>query len=315
MADTSNTQASSAPAATNGNARNGDGSGTVLFSESFSAAEAVEALRAAAEAGGSASASTGSGTDSAASISSAHSASSPWLVVRGSPSAIRFGGGSLELSNLPGFLWGRRSDKSQVNNILLMRNRYWPPLAASSSDSSLNGSSNNSGAASAAAGGAVLVSLRHVQRSSGEQAGLIVYADDDNYVKLVCEYLKGVPMLVWAVEERAEPRVLAKQPSPLGTAAATAATAADCAEIALRIRFAETEKDVLTMTAEYTLDLDSDTGLARDGASWRSIGEPHAWSGWRSKQTIAGFGIIVMGGEPDSGRATHFRQLRLVTLQ
>lgn len=60
----------------------------------------------------------------------------------------------------------------------------------------------------------VRVHVRTQHESQFEQAGLILYHDDDNYIKLVKEHVDGDDWVVLVVEEQAQARVVNKVPAP-----------------------------------------------------------------------------------------------------
>ncbi|MFB3786849.1 MAG: DUF1349 domain-containing protein [bacterium] len=109
----------------------------------------------------------------------------PWTWIRENPAAHRQGQDGLEIRLEPGGLMGGGKD---AKNILA---RPLPEPAT-----------------------AVSVHLRFAPVEQYEQAGLILYGDDDNYIKLVKEMVDGQPWVVMAVEIQAEIKFLNKLPLP-----------------------------------------------------------------------------------------------------
>ncbi|MEW6238257.1 MAG: DUF1349 domain-containing protein [Candidatus Omnitrophota bacterium] len=112
------------------------------------------------------------------------SPAAPWTWVRENPAAHKIDQGLLILLE-PGGLMGEGKD---AKNILV---RPLPPQAKSVS---------------------VCVEANH--EAQYEQAGLILYHDDDNYIKLMKEFVDGQTWIVLVAEAAANPRVVNKIPSP-----------------------------------------------------------------------------------------------------
>ena len=110
----------------------------------------------------------------------------PWTWIRESPENRKTDGG-LCIRLEPGGLMGGAKD---ARNILIR------PLPAEARSVAVN------------------VETHHA--SQFEQAGLILYGDDDNYVKLVREFVDGSTWIVLVVEVAARPNVAAKVPLPEG---------------------------------------------------------------------------------------------------
>lgn len=110
----------------------------------------------------------------------------PWVWIRENPANHRTDRG-LHIRLEPGGLMGRGRD---AKNILV---RPLEPGAVSAS---------------------VHVDSRH--ETQYEQAGLIVYTDDDNYVKLVRECVDGETWIILVVEIAAKAKVVSKIPLPPG---------------------------------------------------------------------------------------------------
>jgi regulation of enolase protein 1 (concanavalin A-like superfamily) len=87
------------------------------------------------------------------------------------------------MRTLPGSLWG---DANNANNFLL---RPAPELVD---------------------GFVVTIEVTNYPEVMGEQAGLICYYDDDNYIKFVKESLEGEEWIVLAREENCEPKLINK---------------------------------------------------------------------------------------------------------
>ena len=106
-----------------------------------------------------------------------------WKWVHEEPGAWKVEEGALHLRALPGTLWG---DANNAHNFLLRGVDF-------SQD-----------------GFAIQVTISNQPQLVGEQAGLIWYHDDDNYVKLVKENLEGVEWIVLAREENGQPELIDK---------------------------------------------------------------------------------------------------------
>ncbi|MFH1740167.1 MAG: DUF1349 domain-containing protein [bacterium] len=111
----------------------------------------------------------------------------PWAWIREDPDGHRSSEKGLEIKLAPGSLMG---DGRGVGNILVR------PLPVN----------------------AKFVSLRveATHKNQYEQAGLILYVDDDNYIKLVLEMVDGKPWIVFVVEIEAQASVINKIPAPMG---------------------------------------------------------------------------------------------------
>ena len=97
-----------------------------------------------------------------------------WTWVHEEPTAWMISDGNLKLRTLPGTLWG---DLNNAHNFLLRSVENFE------------------------AGLVTRVKVTNAPQLMGEQAGLIWYHDDDNYIKLVKESLEGVQWIVLAREE------------------------------------------------------------------------------------------------------------------
>jgi hypothetical protein len=106
-----------------------------------------------------------------------------WIWVHEQSAAWKVADGALHLRTLPGTLWG---EANNAHNFLLR-----------SVDEMPNGLASK------------VVVINH-PRLMGEQAGLIWYQDDDNYIKLVKECLEGKKWIVLAREQGGQPELIAK---------------------------------------------------------------------------------------------------------
>jgi hypothetical protein len=106
-----------------------------------------------------------------------------WAWVHEQPGAWKIIDGSLHLRTLPGTLW---ADANNAHNFLLRPAVNW------------------------VSGFATRVIVCNEPQLMGEQAGLIWYNDDDNYIKLVKESLEGEQWIVLAREEEGQPLLINK---------------------------------------------------------------------------------------------------------
>ena len=106
-----------------------------------------------------------------------------WIWVHQESKAWKVADDALHLRTLPGTLWG---DANNAHNFLLR------PV-----DDMPNGL-------------ATRVFVTNHPHLMGEQAGLIWYLDDDNYIKLVKESLEGMEWIVLAREEGGQSELIAK---------------------------------------------------------------------------------------------------------
>ena len=106
-----------------------------------------------------------------------------WTWVHEEPTAWMISDGNLKLRTLPGTLWG---DLNNAHNFLLRSVENFE------------------------AGLVTRVKVINAPQLMGEQAGLIWYHDDDNYIKLVKESLEGVQWIVLAREEGGQPALIDK---------------------------------------------------------------------------------------------------------
>jgi regulation of enolase protein 1 (concanavalin A-like superfamily) len=106
-----------------------------------------------------------------------------WIWVHEQSKSWKVADGALHLRTLPGTLWG---DANNAHNFLL---RSFGDLP--------NGLTSR-------------VAVTNHPHLMGEQAGLIWYLDDDNYIKLVKESLEGLQWIVMAREQGGQPELIAK---------------------------------------------------------------------------------------------------------
>ena len=106
-----------------------------------------------------------------------------WTWVHEEPTAWKIEENALHLRTLPGTLWG---EANNAHNFLLRP------------------------AENLTAGFAAQVRVTNAPQLMGEQAGLILYIDDDNYIKLVKESLEGEEWIVLAREEKGKSELVHK---------------------------------------------------------------------------------------------------------
>ena len=106
-----------------------------------------------------------------------------WIWVHEQSTAWKVADGVLHLRTLPGTLWG---EANNAHNFLLR-----------TVDEMSNGLASR-------------VTVTSHPRLMGEQAGLIWYLDDDNYIKLVKESLDGSQWIVLAREQDGQPELIDK---------------------------------------------------------------------------------------------------------
>lgn len=110
-----------------------------------------------------------------------------WTVVRPEKGGWTSDGKVVQIRTLPGSLWEKSND---VKNLLL---RAVPSEATSVS---------------------VEARVSSQPATPAEQAGLVLYGDDDHYVKLVREFMDGKTWGVMAAEESGRPRAVGQVESP-----------------------------------------------------------------------------------------------------
>ena len=119
--------------------------------------------------------------------------SPPWAWIREEPAHHRVADdGKLQIRALRGTLW--KADRNDAKNLLV---RPWP----------------------AEAGGEAVVSVTvsFAPQRGGEQAGVMLYLGDDDYIKIVRESLEGKRWVVMAREEKGTPTPLDKIEEPSDT--------------------------------------------------------------------------------------------------
>jgi regulation of enolase protein 1 (concanavalin A-like superfamily) len=111
--------------------------------------------------------------------------SPPWRWVREERDAHRVEDGKLQIRALNGTLW--KAQPNDAKNLLVCR---LPPEAGDDL--------------------AVSVTVNFAPERGGEQAGVMFYFGDDDYVKLVRESLEGKRWIVMGREEKGSPQQIAK---------------------------------------------------------------------------------------------------------
>jgi regulation of enolase protein 1 (concanavalin A-like superfamily) len=109
----------------------------------------------------------------------------PWEWVREDPGNWRVADGKLQIKALRGTLW--KGDRNDAKNLLV---RAW---TAEMGENAL-----------------VTVTVKFAPEQGGEQAGVMFYFDDDDYVKLVRESLEGKRWIVMGREEKGDGKQIAK---------------------------------------------------------------------------------------------------------
>ena len=178
-----------------------------------------------------------------------------WSWVREDRDAWKLDDGTLQVRLTPGNLW----EKENTARNLLLRD---PPAGAKSF--------------------AAEVTVSHSPVAFGEQAGLLWYRDDDNYIKLVKEFYDGGVWAVFAVERdgKAEYRE------------------ADCRAQWVTLR--------LTVAGDTVAASFRPVG----GTEWKSMGE-FALAPADAKGRVARIGLTAHHGPADVERWAHFREFRI----
>jgi regulation of enolase protein 1 (concanavalin A-like superfamily) len=109
----------------------------------------------------------------------------PWSWVREDAENWRSAEGKLQIKAQRGTLW--KGDRNDAKNLLV---RPWPAEAA---DNAL-----------------ISVTIKFAPEQGGEQAGVMLYFGDDDYVKLVRESLEGKRWIVMGREEKGDGKQIAK---------------------------------------------------------------------------------------------------------
>jgi regulation of enolase protein 1 (concanavalin A-like superfamily) len=111
----------------------------------------------------------------------------PWSWVREDAQSWQIAGGKLQIKAQRGTLW--KADRNDAKNLLVRR---WP---AEAGDNAL-----------------ISVTVKFAPEQGGEQAGVMLYFGDDDYVKLVRESLEGKRWIVMGREEKGDGKQIAKLP-------------------------------------------------------------------------------------------------------
>lgn len=110
-----------------------------------------------------------------------------WTWVREDAKAWKVADGAIEIRALPGTLWEKANS---AKNVLLRK-----PPAPGTDDQPF----------------AIEATVKNAPAQAAEQAGVILYQDDDTYIKLVREHLEGKLFIVMALERGGETIVWAKK--------------------------------------------------------------------------------------------------------
>jgi regulation of enolase protein 1 (concanavalin A-like superfamily) len=184
--------------------------------------------------------------------------SAGWAWVREDRDDWRVAAGTVQVRLTPGNLW----EKDNTARNLLLR----PPPDGEKSFTAE-------------------VTVSHTPATFGEQAGLLWYRDDDNYIKLVKEFYDGRTWAVFAVERDGK---------------------ADYREADCRAQW---------VTMRLTIAGDKVTGefLPVGGTDWKAMGDftfPP-----RDEKSAARIGLTAHHGPADAPRWAHFRDFRITALQ
>lgn len=179
-----------------------------------------------------------------------------WRWVREDPEAWRIEDGVLHIRTLPGTLWGERNN---AKNLLLRPAR---PIVA---------------------GLANMTTVFNQPQLRGEQAGLIWYVDDANYVKFIKESLEGSVWIVMAREENDAPTLINKVPYLPTT-------------VRLRLRYTGDK-----MVGQY---------WAGDTETWTTVGECEPLP-----YQEAHLGLFTHGGPEDEARWAQFTHFSITMIE
>ena len=179
-----------------------------------------------------------------------------WIWVHEQSNAWKVTDGVLHLRTLPGTLWG---EANNAHNFLLR-----------SVDEMPNGLASR------------VVVINH-PRLMGEQAGLIWYQDDDNYIKLVKECLEGKEWIVLAREQGGQSELIAKT-----------RISAESAELQLVLLEGNVSGQFRTSSKE----------------DWQTVGECPLLEGANPK-----IGLFTHGGPKDIERWIELRGFALLTVE
>lgn len=186
----------------------------------------------------------------------------PWQWIRENPEAWRIvENGGMEIMVEPGGLMGEGKD---AKNILV---QPWPTGATTAS---------------------VVVTANH--QAQYEQAGLILYRGDDDYVKLVVEMVDGTPSIVLVTEVDARPVVAGKIPCP--------GLDAGICKCTLVLNW----NDGLVEAMAYSVDA-HDSGA---GMGMMPVG-----NGEFPTEAESRIGVFSQGGEPGANRWVKFEDFRV----
>lgn len=181
-----------------------------------------------------------------------------WSWVREDAAGWKLEGGALKIKTQPGTLFYKQNN---AKNVLLRK----PPVAGTA-DAPI----------------AIEATVESAPAKDAEQVGLLFYIDDDNYVKIVREYLKGKTSAVLAHEVK---KIFETLP----------ANENDATTYRFRLQWAGPR-----ILGYYK---------AGDAKEWVNLG---------SYETPAGenpqFGICAHGGAPDSDRWATIKDLKIVKL-
>ena len=180
-----------------------------------------------------------------------------WTWVREDKTGWRVADGTLQVRLAPGNLWEKEND---ARNLLLRE------------------------AADDATPFAAEVGVSHAPTTFGEQAGLLWYRDDDNYIKLVKEFYDGNTWAVFAVERGGK---------------------ADYREADCRAQW-------VTFRLTVAGDKVSAAFRAVGGTEWKSMGDfDFPARDDKSAAAPARIGLTAHHGPADPERWAHFRDFRI----
>ena len=180
-----------------------------------------------------------------------------WAWTREDKTGWRVAGGTLQVRLAPGNLWEK---DNTARNLLL---RQAPKDARSFTAE---------------------VSVSHAQAAFGEQAGLLWYRDDDNYIKLVKEFYDGNTWAVFAVERNGK---------------------ADYREADCRAQW-------VTFRLTVAGDKVSAAFRAVGGTDWKDMGDyDFPARGDKPDAPPAHIGLTAHHGPTDPERWAHFRDFRV----
>ena len=179
-----------------------------------------------------------------------------WIWFHEQSTAWKVADGVLHLRTLPGTLWG---EANNAHNFLLR-----------TVDEMSNGLASR-------------VTVTSHPRLMGEQAGLIWYLDDDNYIKLVKESLDGGQWIVLAREQDGQPELIDKT-----------RISVESAELQLALLGGVVHGQFRTSPTE----------------DWRTVGECPLLDGANPK-----IGLFTHGGPQDIERWVELRNFALLNIE